>query len=173
MILVTQGTVATDPKDLIIPTLQALENESVLVVATTGNQSIENLGAFSLPNNARVASFIPYDHLLPHVDVMVTNGGYNGVQMALAHGIPLVAAGKSEDKAEVCARIAWRGVGINLNTKTPKPSQIQQAVQQVLSNPHYRQNAKQLQAEIVACHPAEQAASLLEALARTQQPIVN
>ena len=173
VIHVTQGTVATDPEDLIIPTLQALKDESVLVVVTLGSRSTAAFGAFSLPKNVRVEPFIPYQLLLPYVDVMVTNGGYNGVQMALAHGIPLVAAGKSEDKSEICARIAWRGVGVDLKTQTPKPNQVRQAVRQVLSDALYRQQAKQLQTQIAQYHPAEQAATLLEALAQTKQPIVN
>jgi MGT family glycosyltransferase len=172
VIHVTQGTVANNPKDLIIPTLQALANESVLIVVTTG-QPTEFLTAFSLPRNARVEQFIPYPYLLPYVDIMVTNGGYNGVQMALAHGIPLIASGKSEDKSEICARIDWRGVGVNLQTKTPKPNQVRQAVQQVLSNPIYRQNAQQLQIEIAQYHSADLAANLLETLAKTKKPIHN
>lgn len=70
---------------------------------------------------------------------MVTNGGYNGVQMALANGIPLVAAGQTEEKPEICARIEWAGVGINLKTSTPTPTQVRDAVKQILSSPHYQQ----------------------------------
>jgi len=173
VIHVTQGTVATDPEDLIIPTLQALKDESVLVVVTLGISSAAAFGAFPLPQNVRVEPFIPYQFLLPYVDVMVTNGGYNGVQMALAHGIPLVAAGKSEDKSEICARIAWRSVGVDLKTKTPKPNQVRQAVRQVLSDALYRQQAKQLQTEIAQYHAAEQASTLLEALVQTKRPIIN
>jgi UDP:flavonoid glycosyltransferase YjiC (YdhE family) len=29
---------------------------------------------------------------------MITSGGYGGVQFALAHGVPLVAFGKAQDK---------------------------------------------------------------------------
>jgi UDP:flavonoid glycosyltransferase YjiC (YdhE family) len=54
---------------------------------------------------------------------MITNGDYNGVQITLANGVPLVGAGMSEDKAEVNNRIAWSGVGINLKTATPSPEQ--------------------------------------------------
>jgi UDP:flavonoid glycosyltransferase YjiC (YdhE family) len=36
---------------------------------------------------------------------MVTNGGYGGVQMALAHAVPLVVAGAKEDKPEVAGRV--------------------------------------------------------------------
>ena len=99
----TQGTIATASDLLITPALQALAGEDVLVVATTGTQPPESVKLEPLPANARVEQFIPYNHLLPHVDVMVTNGGYGGVQGALAHGIPIVAAGKTEDKMEVTA----------------------------------------------------------------------
>lgn len=170
VVLVTQGTVTTDPQSLIIPTIQALEAEDVLVVATTGKPPTESLSSLKLPANAKVAQFIPYPNLLPHVDVMVTNGGYNGVQMALAQGIPLVAAGKSEDKPEVCARVAWSGVGVDLKSASPKPEQIRQAVRQVLTDERYRQNARRLQAEIEQYREAN-AAGLLEQLADTRQPV--
>ncbi len=49
--------------------------------------------------------------LLPRVDVMVTNGGYGAVQRALAAGVPIVAAGRTEDKPEVAARVQHFGVG--------------------------------------------------------------
>jgi formate dehydrogenase assembly factor FdhD len=39
--------------------------------------------------------------LLPKVDVMVTNGGYGGVQRAVSTGVPLVVAGSTEDELEV------------------------------------------------------------------------
>ncbi len=32
----------------------------------------------------RLTEFLPFTELLPLVDVMVTNGGYGGVQLALA-----------------------------------------------------------------------------------------
>lgn len=169
---VTQGTVATDPEDLILPTIRALAEEDVLLLVTTGNQLVETLGNGPLPSNVRVAEFIPHSVLLPFVDVMVTNGGYNGVQTALAHGIPLVAAGKSEDKPEVCARIAWSGVGIDLKTRSPSPQQIRQAVTTVITDPAYRAKAVRLQSEIQRCTPAKTAADLLEQLATTQQPVL-
>jgi short chain dehydrogenase len=40
---------------------------------------------------------------------------------ALAHGVPLVIAGQSEDKAEVAARLAWTGAALNLATDAPRP----------------------------------------------------
>jgi UDP:flavonoid glycosyltransferase YjiC (YdhE family) len=171
VIHVTQGTVATEADDLIVPTLQALADEDVLVVAATGGQPIETIKLAPLPTNARIEGFIPYYHLLPHVDVMVTNGGYNGVQAALAHGVPLVAAGQTEEKPEICARIEWSGVGINLKTKTPKPTQLKNAVKKILAEPHYRQKAKLIQADIARYDAPTLSAKLLEQLAATKQPV--
>jgi MGT family glycosyltransferase len=169
---VTQGTVATDPEQLIVPTLRALEQENVLVIATTGGQPIDTVKLHPIPKNARVELFIRHYYLLPHVDVMVTNGGYNGVQLALANGVPMLAAGQTEDKPEVCARIEWSGVGIHLKPKKPTPKQIKEAVQKLLSEPNYKTRAKYLQTQVSHYHAPTRSVELLESLARTKQPIL-
>lgn len=172
VIHVTQGTVSTEATDLIIPTMQALADEDVLVIATTGSEPVENLKLNQIPTNVRLEQFLPHYYLLPHVDVMVTNGGYNGVQVALANGVPLVAAGQTEEKPEICARIEWAGVGINLKTKTPTATQIKDAVKTIIKSPKYRQNAQRLKSEIASSDAPTQAAILLEELAATKQPVL-
>ena len=84
---------------------------------------------------------------------MVTNGGYGGVQQALANGVPLVVAGDSEDKPEVAARVQWSGTGINLHTGRPSPAMVARAVRRVLTHDSYRARARALQAEIAASDP--------------------
>jgi MGT family glycosyltransferase len=170
---VTQGTLATNYNELLLPTLQALANEDVLVVATTGGKPRSSVTTEPLPANVRLEEFISHNYLLPHVSVMITNGGYGGVQQALANGVPLVGAGKSEDKPEVCSRIAWSGVGINLNTQTPKPAQIRAAVQKILANSSYKQKATQMQAEYAKHDAALEAVQLLEQLATTKKPVLS
>ena len=103
---------------------------------------------------------------------MVSNGGFNGVQMALANGIPLIVAGKTEDKPEICARVEWSGVGINLKTKSPSPEQIKTAVRKLLTDSSYELRAQQFKTEISQYRPPETAATLLEQLALTKQPIL-
>ncbi|RCJ15745.1 hypothetical protein A6S26_34000 [Nostoc sp. ATCC 43529] len=170
VILVTQGTLPNDKTDsLIVPTIEALANEDVLVVATTGGQRIK-LDRY--PANTRIKDYIPYSHLMPHVDIVVTNGGYNGVQEALAHGIPVVTAGTTEDKSETCARVQWSGVGINLKIDNPTPKQIKDAVKKILATSDYRQKAQLFQAEIASYDTPILAATLLEQLVATQQPVL-
>jgi UDP:flavonoid glycosyltransferase YjiC (YdhE family) len=122
-------------------------------VASTGGRPVsallERLGG-PLPSNARVDTFLPYDQLLPHTDVMITNGGFGGVQRALSFGVPLVVAGTTEDKPEVAGRVAWSGTGINLRTGTPSPGRLRRAVRSALADPRYRIEAARLRREIIA-----------------------
>jgi len=77
----------------------------------------------------------------------VTNGGYGSVNQALSFGVPLVTAGLTEDKADVNARVAWSGVGIDLATNNPTPQALRKAVHAVLENPNYRSRAAAIAAE--------------------------
>jgi UDP:flavonoid glycosyltransferase YjiC (YdhE family) len=148
VVLVTQGTVANHNFDLLIaPTLAALADvPDVLVVATTGGRPIEAIPG-AIPPNARIASFLPFEWLLPCVDVLVTNGGYGSVNQAMSFGIPLVVAGRTEDKADVAVRVAWSGVGIDLATNEPTRDALRAAVRTVLDRPAYRLRAAQMAGE--------------------------
>jgi len=160
---VTQGTLDNaDLGRLVLVTTRALARDNVLVVATTGGPDPAPLRR-DLPANVRLERFVPHDLLLPHVDVMVTNGGYGGVQQALANGVPLVVAGDSEDKPEVAARVQWSGAGINLHTGRPSPAMVGRAVRRVLARASYRRRARGLQAEIAATDPlGTMSATLME-----------
>lgn len=171
VVLVTQGTAATDAEQLIAPTLKALAREDVLVFAA-GVKPEEVARLDGVSSNARVEVFVPFKPLLPHVDVYVTNGGFGGVHHALANGVPIVCGGTTEDKPEICNRVSYSGVGINLKTNKPEPEQVQKAVKRVLSEPSYRQKARRLQAELTQHDAPSEAAALLERLADTQRPVV-
>ncbi len=142
---VTQGTVDnTDFSRLLQPTIEALADENVMVVATTGGPHVSELD-FTLPPNTYVADYLPHDLLLPKVDVMVTNGGYGAVQRALSTGVPLVVAGDTEDKPEVAARVAWSGAGIDLRTGAPTAKAVRSAVREVLGDGRYLRRARELE----------------------------
>src|SRR5262249_23502436 len=148
VVLVTQGTVANHDFGLVVgPTLAALADEpDILVVATTGGRPIDAIPG-PIPPNACLSQYLPFEWLLPKVDVLVTNGGYGSVNQALSFGIPIVAAGLTEDKADVNVRIGWSGAGINLKTNNPAPDAIRSAVRTALDKPDYRWNAQRLAAE--------------------------
>jgi MGT family glycosyltransferase len=166
---VTQGTVAnTDYDQAIAPTLRALADEDVLVVASTGGRPLDTLPP--LPANARAATYLPYDELLPRTAVYVTNGGYGGVQYALRYGVPIVTTGGKEDKPEVGARIAWSGVGRRLRTEHPTPRALRRNILAVLNQPHYRQASRRIAADMAASRGFACLADVVDGLVASSTP---
>jgi UDP:flavonoid glycosyltransferase YjiC (YdhE family) len=166
-----------DPSKLLLPSIRGLEGEDVLVVVATGGLPVSRLvQAYGepLPRNVRAAEFLAYDQLLPRADVVVSNGGFGGVQHALRHGVPLVVAGDTEEKPEVAARVRWAGAGIDLRTGTPSPVRIRRAVLAVLHQSCYQANARRVGRSIARLgDPRTAIADALEeeVLARTRRGV--
>jgi UDP:flavonoid glycosyltransferase YjiC (YdhE family) len=167
VVVVTQGTVANDDlSGLVVPTLRALADADVTVVAATarpdGPDLVRAEMAGTVPGNVHLAGFVPFEHLLPFADVLVTNAGYGGVQTALRHGVPLVVGGETEDKPEVAARVEWSGTGINLRTSRPETAAVRAAVDTVLNEPRYRQRARVMQNQMAEHRPFDTIAEIVE-----------
>lgn len=146
VVVVTQGTLAnTDLAELVQPTLDALADQDVLVVAVLG-RNVDALPG-PVPANARVEEFVPFGALLPRADVFVTNGGFGATQQALSAGVPVVVAGTTDDKPAVAARVAARGVGRDLATARPTPAQVRDAVLWLLDDDGVRGRVDRLAAE--------------------------
>jgi UDP:flavonoid glycosyltransferase YjiC (YdhE family) len=152
VVVVTQGTTANrDLSELIEPTLTGLANLDVTVVALLGRE-VETL-SIPIPDNARVAEFVPFDVLLPRTDILITNGGAGGTQQAIAAGVPVIVAGATEDKPANAARVAHHGLGIDLKTGNPTPDAVANATEAVLKDSEIHANVKRL-AKVYATHDA-------------------
>jgi len=164
VVVVSQGTLARDYSMLLAPTVRALAGrEDVLVIALLGKQGLEVPPEVLPPpeegvdvSNVRVADFIPYDSVLEFADVMISNAGYGGFIHCVVNGVPLIAAGLSEDKCEVSARVEWTGAGINLRTGRPSPEAVATAVDTILSSGgKYRDRARELAVQVAKGNPLQ------------------
>jgi UDP:flavonoid glycosyltransferase YjiC (YdhE family) len=166
VVLVTQGTLANHNFGLLIgPTLAALAHEpDLLVVATAGGRPIDAIPG-PIPGNARLSRYLPFEWILPAADVFVTNGGYGSVNQALSFGIPLVTAGLTEDKADVNARVAWSGVGVDLASNEPTPQALRKAVRTVLDKPDYRRRAALMAGEFASIDTRSEVLRIISQLA--------
>ncbi|KAI1844481.1 hypothetical protein JX265_010024 [Neoarthrinium moseri] len=147
VVAVAQGTVALDYADLILPTLKGLaERPDVIVVCILGvrGATIHGENGFEVPANARVVDFLPYDSILEYADIFITNGGYGGLAHGVLNGVPMILAGTSEDKAEVCARGAYAGFAINLKVQRPTGEQILEASNKIFTDPAFKHTALRL-----------------------------
>lgn len=164
VVLVTQGTIANDYNDLIVPAIRALAHERVQVIVTTGSRPPAEVPLETLPLNVHIEQFIPYAQLMPKVDLLVTNGGFGSIQIALANGVPVVAYGNTEEKPEIANRVQWSGVGRGIRRKTADPAELRATVMRVLNNSMYRQKARAIARKLSALDAPAEAANLLEQL---------
>jgi UDP:flavonoid glycosyltransferase YjiC (YdhE family) len=153
-----------NPTSLIIPSVQALKDDSSLllvVVSPHGKEVEDHVGQAP---NVRYADWLPYHLLLPQLCLLITNGGYGSITQALSHGVPLLCAGQTEDKKDTAARITWCGAGIDLKTDNPTPGQVETAAKRILSDNSYSQKARILGDELNSLGGAQTASDALEAL---------
>jgi UDP:flavonoid glycosyltransferase YjiC (YdhE family) len=165
-VAVSQGSFALNFSDLVVPTMEGLKDrENTLVVVALGKKGATMPEGTPVPSNSRVADFIPFDDLLPHCAVFITNGGYGAFQHAISNGTPLVLGGSTEDKPEVAARAEWAGVGINLKTAQPTADAVRNAVDEIISNPKYKKRSLELEEEMARFDPMSIVAENIDELA--------
>jgi MGT family glycosyltransferase len=167
LVYVTEGTMHAKQPLVLRAALQGLASLSVQVVVTTGNRrDPETLGLGAIPANARVERFVPQSDLLPHTDVVVTTGGTGGVLATLSAGVPLVIVPTAWDQPDNAWRVAEAGAGIRVHPRDCTPARIRAAVERVLGDPSFKQNAQRLSSDFAGFGGAVQAADLLEDLSR-------
>jgi MGT family glycosyltransferase len=120
---------------------------------------------FEAPPNVRLETFVPHSAVLPRATAMVTQCGLGTLMKALAHGIPLVCIPLVGDQPDNAARVVAHGAGIRLE-RDATPETIGRAIQHVLTQPGFSQNARRM-AEILAKEDgAQTAAEEIESVVR-------
>jgi MGT family glycosyltransferase len=168
LVYVTEATIGTGEPFLLKAAAQALKDAPVQVVMTTGKQRDPAwLGLGAMPANMRVESYIPQSALLPNTSVMVTLGGSGGVLAALSAGVPLVIVPTEWDRPENAQRVMEAGAGLRLAADRCTPERLRAAIDRVLNEPSFRQNARRLGSAFARYGGPARAAELLEELARS------
>lgn len=166
LVYVTEGTMHSKRALLLRAALRGLASLPIQVVATTGaHRDPASLDLGEIPSNARVERFVPHSDLFPRTDVVVTTGGTGTVLSALSAGIPVVIVPTAWDQPENAWRVVEAGAGIRLSPRRCTPERVRAAVDRVLRDSSFRQNARRLGADFASYGGAARAADLLERLA--------
>ncbi len=139
-------------------------------MATTPASNTKASSLATLPANVLIKRFIPHPDLLPSVDVMITNAGFNSVLTILCHGFLLVCADLS-NKADAGALFARCSAGFNLKTNGPTETQIRDAVKTVQHDPKHARQAKKIHDDLAGHDSAAEFCDLIEYLVRRNESL--
>jgi MGT family glycosyltransferase len=166
LVYVTEGTVNLQPR-ILKAAAQGLAYLPIQVVMTTGRHrdpATLDLGPRPLAPNIHVERWVPLADLLPRMSVLVTTGGPSTLMAALSRGVPVVIVPSDWDHPETGWRLVETGAGVRLTPKACTPQRLREAVELVLHEPSFHQNAQRLAASLARCGGPARAAELLERL---------
>lgn len=136
-----------------------------LVISLGGASEPKALGY--VPGAPIVVKAAPQLALLKRASLCITHAGMNTTLECLSNGVPMLAIPITNDQPAVAARIAWTKTGevVDLNNCTVDALKI--AIQKVLSQPKYQQNALKFKTEIKQAGGVTKAAKIIETTLNT------
>ena len=128
--------------------------------------------AAKFAGNPIVVAFAPQLALLRRATLSITHAGLNTALESLSHGLPMVAIPITNDQPGVASRLEYLGVAEVVHPSRLTVPRLRAAVEKVLSEPRYRQNARTRQEEIRAVNGVARAADLIEHAVRSRRPVL-
>ena len=130
IVLVTTSSVPQADEKLVSATLDALEGQSMHVVATL---PAENGEPVLHRRGVTLSGFVPHSLVLDHAVCVITHGGMGVTQKALARGIPVCAVPFGRDQFEVARRVETAGAGTRLPARRLSASRLRSAVHEAMT----------------------------------------
>jgi zeaxanthin glucosyltransferase len=115
-----------------------------------------------LPGNPLIVKYAPQIELLQKASLNITHAGLNTTLESLSYGVPMVAIPVTDDQPGIAARIAWTGVGELITLSQLSVARLREAIQRVLTQKHYKENALRLQKAISLTGGVNEAADIIE-----------
>ena len=131
----------------------------VIISMGTNTEHFDNL-----PANVRLHESVDQMAVLSIADAFITHCGMNSTSEGLYFRVPLVLFPQTPEQDAVAKRTEELGAGIRLNSIAGKD--IREAVERVLSDSSYRENAARVSDSFRACGGAAEARAFLETLVK-------
>ncbi len=160
---ISMGTVNNAMLPLYKRCIEALSDTPYQVVLSVGYQ-VEPDDFSELPDNVQVYSYVDQIAVLEKADAFITHCGMNSVSEALYFGVPLIMLPQTSEQGAVAERAHQLGAGLKL--KKTDVTSLRTAVETVLSEPEYRDNAAKIADGFRRCSGPKGAADKIEQVAK-------
>ncbi|MGW0811615.1 activator-dependent family glycosyltransferase [Nonomuraea sp. NPDC002799] len=165
-VALTLGTTATDrfagyAAD-VQDVLTALADLDVEVVATLAESA--QRGLTSVPDNARVVSWVPLHALVPTCSLVINHAGPGTLLTTAVHGVPQLTVPWDFDEPELARRAAAQGGSLTIRADQATGERVREGVLRLLGEPSFADRAAGLRAEIRALPSPNELVARLEEL---------
>ena len=143
IVFISLGTIANKNIKFYKDCFEALGSRDDLIVVMSIGKKVDIKDLGEIPANFKVYNYVPQLEVLEQADLFITHGGMNSSSEGLYNGLPLVVVPQMGDQFVVAKRVEEFGAGIELR-KNVEPSNIGQAVNEILSNNSYKENAQKI-----------------------------
>jgi zeaxanthin glucosyltransferase len=162
LVYASMGTLQNGLESVFSAIAQAVKPRPGMQLVLSIGDSLDVKQISSLPANCIVVNRAPQIELLKRSTLCITHAGLNTVLESLAQGVPMVAIPVTNDQPGVAARIAYTKTGAYVPIQEMTASRLSALIEEVLSNPEYRQNANNMKQVIAETSGLEKAVDLLE-----------
>jgi UDP:flavonoid glycosyltransferase YjiC (YdhE family) len=153
----------------------ALMRRLVEVLARSPHRFIVSKGPqheeYDLAANMWGAEFLPQPALMPLVDLVITHGGNNTTTECFHFGKPMIALPLFWDQYDNAQRIHESGFGARLSTYSFDDRELLDAIERLLADTALHSRLRATSTRVQQAAGRLRAASLLERLAATGQPV--
>ena len=155
LIYISMGTVNNDLMPVYQACISALANTDYQVIMSVGN--LISLSAFGeTPKNIMIRPHVDQIAVLQKADVFVSHCGMNSVSESLYHGVPLVMLPQTAEQRGVAERVYQLGAG--LKPRKTDAHSIFNAIQTLITDASYKENANTIANGFKKCSGAKGAA---------------
>ena len=142
--------------------------QAVQIFRNSGYQCIMTTGGMAdltdIPENFFVVDYAPGSKIMEKSDVVVCHGGNGTIYQAMSEGVPIIGIPTMHDQEFNLQRVEDLGIGIELSELRFKPSDLVDAVQMILKEKSYKENALRCQETLTKYHGPQKAAELIDSL---------
>lgn len=170
LIYATLGTLQSHNLDIFQYIAQACQGMDAQLVISLGNPQADP-SQMNFPGDPIVAAFPPHQQLINRACLVITHAGSTAVS-CLSSGVPMVAIPITTDQPGMAARVAQAGAGEVVQLSKLTVPKLKAAIEQVLGNPSYRENAAKLATAIQNAGGVNQAANVVERVIETKAPVL-
>lgn len=148
LVVVGFSTTYIGQERVLVNTAAAIETLAVRGLITIGSELA--ISGIEASNNVAVRQWMPHGAVLPFASAVVTHGGHSTVMAALAHAVPLVCMPLGRDQHHVARQVEACRVGRVLPADADS-HEIRTAVEDVITDPNYRQAAAEM-AQVISTY---------------------